>query len=126
MDTKFELDRSLNEHDPPTMKYVNNLLIDAIHQNAQSIYIYLLDEKINVDFKINGIIERYGIVPEDIQLGTISRFKVLSDMDIADTEGLQTGRMTLILPENNQVIQVIFDSVYIPSEPMGSIVCNRI
>jgi len=47
-------------------------------------------------------------------------------MDIADTEGLQTGRMTLILPENNQVIQVIFDSVYIPSEPMGSIVCNRI
>ncbi|MBN1404942.1 MAG: Flp pilus assembly complex ATPase component TadA [Candidatus Omnitrophica bacterium] len=97
----------------PVIKLVNLLLIQAIKERASDIHIEPFKQKINVRFRIDGIL--YPIAPPSQHLlpALISRIKILSKMDIAEKRLPQDGGFTVKVEDRSidirsSVIPTIF------------------
>jgi type IV pilus assembly protein PilB len=79
----------------PVIKLVNLLLIQAVKERASDIHIEPFREKINVRFRIDGILHRIAPPSQHLLPALISRIKILSKMDIAEKRLPQDGGFTV-------------------------------
>jgi len=79
----------------PVIKLVNLLLIQAVKERASDIHIEPFREKINVRFRIDGILHKIAPPSQHLLLALISRIKILSKMDIAEKRLPQDGGFTV-------------------------------
>ena len=79
----------------PVIKLVNLLLIQAVKERASDIHIEPFREKINVRFRIDGILHRIAPPSQHLLPALISRVKILSKMDIAEKRLPQDGGFTV-------------------------------
>jgi len=78
----------------PVIKLVNLLLIQAVKEGASDIHIEPFRDKINVRFRIDGILHKIA-PPSHLLMALISRVKILSKMDIAEKRLPQDGGFTV-------------------------------
>ncbi len=71
---------------------VNMLLESSINMNASDIHIEPRAKDVRVRFRVDGILNEYYTLPRKSLLSTISRIKILSGMNIAETRQSQDGR----------------------------------
>ena len=67
------------------------MLHAAILRQASDIHIDPDAEGLQIRFRVDGALERYRRLPMAVQSGIVSRFKVLSGMDIAEKRAPQDG-----------------------------------
>ncbi|MDD5504938.1 MAG: type II secretion system ATPase GspE [Candidatus Omnitrophica bacterium] len=79
----------------PIIKLVNLLLIQAVKDRASDIHIEPFKEKINVRFRIDGILHQIAPPSQHLLPALISRIKILSKMDIAEKRLPQDGGFTV-------------------------------
>jgi len=79
----------------PVIKLVNLLLIQAVKERASDIHIEPFREKINVRFRIDGILHKIAPPSQHLLPALISRIKILSKMDIAEKRLPQDGGFTV-------------------------------
>jgi type IV pilus assembly protein PilB len=79
----------------PVIKLVNLLLIQAVKEKASDIHIEPFKGKINVRFRIDGILHRIAPPSQHLLPALISRIKILSKMDIAEKRLPQDGGFTV-------------------------------
>jgi type IV pilus assembly protein PilB len=79
----------------PVIKLVNLLLIQAVKERASDIHIEPFKDKINVRFRIDGILHRIAPPSQHLLPALISRIKILSKMDIAEKRLPQDGGFTV-------------------------------
>ncbi len=79
----------------PVIKLVNLLLIQAVKEGASDIHIEPFREKINVRFRIDGILHKIAPPSQHLLLALVSRIKILSKMDIAEKRLPQDGGFTV-------------------------------
>jgi type IV pilus assembly protein PilB len=76
----------------PAVKLTNMVLSDAVQKGASDIHIEPQENKLNIRFRIDGVLQTQPSPPKRIQSSLISRLKVMGDMDISERRLPQDGR----------------------------------
>jgi type IV pilus assembly protein PilB len=80
---------------PPIVRLVNLILSDAAAAGASDIHIEPQETALKVRQRVDGLLREVLTVPPHLQDQTISRFKIISGMDIAERRKPQDGRSRL-------------------------------
>src|SRR6202045_1372493 len=99
-------DISSNDPEASVVKFVNQIIREAIVERATDIHVEPLENDIRIRYRIDGILHEVAGPPQLrlLHSALISRLKVMSQMDIAERRLPQDGRMNL--QANNQEIDV--------------------
>jgi type IV pilus assembly protein PilB len=93
--TETKQDLMSASEDAPIIKLANSVLGLAIKQGASDIHIEPMESDVTVRFRIDGVLQVVQKLPKRVQLGLISRFKILSRLDIAEKRLPQDGRISV-------------------------------
>ena len=114
-------DLSRSAEDAPIIRMANSILALAIKKAASDIHIEPQEKEVAVRFRIDGALQQVQVLPKKVQMGLISRFKILSKLDIAEKRLPQDGRISVRLEDR----PIDFRVSTIPSK-WGEKVCMRI
>ncbi len=79
----------------PVIRIVNNVISQAIVEDASDIHVEPMENSVRVRYRIDGILYEKQSLPKRIQPGIITRLKIISNMDIAERRIPQDGRISL-------------------------------
>ncbi len=84
----------------PVVKLLNMVLITAIKDRASDIHLEPFENEFKIRYRVDGVL--YEMMPPPVQLAraVISRVKVMSNLDIAETRLPQDGRIELNIGGN--------------------------
>ncbi len=75
----------------PAVKLVNYIIQKAVADRASDIHIEPQEFDLRVRFRIDGVLHEVMRSPKSIQTSIISRFKIMAEMDIAESRKPQDG-----------------------------------
>lgn len=78
--------------DTEIIEAVNMLMDNAVKMGASDIHIDPREKDVRIRFRVDGVMQQYYTIPIKSLLSVISRLKILSGMDIAETRRHQGGR----------------------------------
>ena len=81
----------------PVVKLINGILTDAVQKGASDIHFECYEKDIRVRYRIDGVLQEIMRPPTKMKAALISRFKILSDLNIAERRVPQDGRLKLRL-----------------------------
>ncbi|MEM7166173.1 MAG: ATPase, T2SS/T4P/T4SS family [Planctomycetota bacterium] len=84
----------------PVVKLLNLILLQAIKDRASDVHLEPFENEFKVRYRVDGVL--YEMMPPPIQLAraVVSRVKVMSNLDIAETRLPQDGRIELNIGGN--------------------------
>ena len=105
-DTETAIDINADDPEASVVKFVNQIIREAIVERATDIHVEPLENDIRIRYRIDGILHEVAVPPQLrlLHSAIISRLKVMSHMDIAERRLPQDGRMNL--QASNQEIDV--------------------
>ena len=118
-DNKQEL-MSASE-DAPIIRLGNSILGLAIKKGASDIHVEPMEKEVTVRFRIDGVLQVVQNLPKKVQLGLISRMKIISKLDISEKRLPQDGRISV----NMEGKPIDFRVSTVPGK-WGEKVCMRI
>ncbi|MBV9146599.1 MAG: Flp pilus assembly complex ATPase component TadA [Acidobacteria bacterium] len=92
-DNKQELMNA--SEDAPIIRLSNSILGLAIKKGASDIHVEPQEKDVVVRFRIDGNLQTVQNLPKKVQLGLISRLKILSKLDISEKRMPQDGRISV-------------------------------
>jgi len=81
----------------PVVKLINGILTDAVQKGASDIHFECYEKDIRVRYRVDGVLQEIMRPPPKMKAALISRFKILSDLNIAERRVPQDGRLKLRL-----------------------------
>jgi type IV pilus assembly protein PilB len=81
--------------DAPVVKLINGILTDAVKKGASDIHFECFEHDIRVRYRIDGALTEIMKPPKKMQAALVSRFKILSSLNIAERRVPQDGRIKL-------------------------------
>jgi len=81
--------------EPPVIKLVNIMIIEAVHQGASDIHIEPEEDTLRIRFRIDGLLHERTGPPKYLQSAVISRIKVMAELDISERRVPQDGRIQM-------------------------------
>jgi len=81
--------------DTPAVKLVHATLAQAIEDGASDIHFEPEEEDMIVRARIDGVTRPVAQIPKQMQLGVISRLKIMGNLDIAERRAPQDGRISI-------------------------------
>jgi type IV pilus assembly protein PilB len=79
----------------PVVKLINGILTDAVTRGASDIHFECFEKEIRLRYRIDGVLQEIMKPPIKMKAALISRFKILSDLNIAERRVPQDGRCKL-------------------------------
>lgn len=79
----------------PIVRLVNIIIIEAVQSNASDIHIEPEEKYMGVRYRIDGMLHTHTYLPKNLQAAVISRFKIMSNLDIAEKRIPQDGRILM-------------------------------
>lgn len=92
-----ELDLSKGAEDASIIKFVNQILTEALELRATDVHVEPFESQLRVRYRIDGVLQEANI-PTSVkrfQPAIVSRLKILSHLDIAEKRLPQDGRIRL-------------------------------
>ena len=80
--------------DAPVIKFINGLLVEAIKENASDIHIESFESRLQVRFRVDGVLREVMQPPRALGPRLVSRIKVMAKLDIAEKRLPQDGRIS--------------------------------
>jgi len=77
----------------PVVKLVSLLISSAITERASDIHLEPEDDGLHIRVRVDGLLRETAVLPKHLQSAVISRVKILSDLDIADSRTPKDGRI---------------------------------
>ena len=81
--------------DAPVVKLINAILTDAVKRGASDIHFECFEHDIRVRYRIDGALLEVMKPPMKLKAALISRFKIMSSLNIAERRVPQDGRIKL-------------------------------
>src|SRR5438270_8243219 len=81
--------------DAPVVKLINAILTDAVKRGASDIHFECFEHEIRVRYRIDGALQEVMKPPMKLKAALISRFKIMSSLNIAERRVPQDGRIKL-------------------------------
>ena len=107
--------------DAPIIRLGNSILGLAIKKGASDIHVEPMEKELIIRFRIDGVLQTVQNLPKKVQLGLISRLKILSKLDISEKRLPQDGRISV----NMEGKPIDFRVSTVPAK-WGEKVCMRI
>ncbi|MCX6891868.1 MAG: ATPase, T2SS/T4P/T4SS family [Verrucomicrobia bacterium] len=79
----------------PVVKLANLILVQAVKDRASDIHIEPFERSLRLRYRVDGVLMDATPPPKQMQLALVSRFKIMSSMDIAERRLPQDGRMRI-------------------------------
>jgi len=99
--------------DPPVVKYVHHLVVQAANSEASDIHISPKQDKVELRIRIDSILYDYDPPPKSMFLAIVTRIKILAGLDIAERRLPQDGRFMMQIGSQNLDIRVSsFPTIY--------------
>ncbi len=99
-DADLSLDDLLREtEEPPAIRLVNSILLEAIRLGASDIHIQPRAKNVIVRLRIDGVLIDKMQIPHNMHQSIVSRIKVMSELDISERRRPQDGRITVKTPK---------------------------
>ena len=89
--------------DAPVVKYLQKILLDAIHSGASDIHFEPYEKVYRIRYRLDGELYEVATPPLAIKEKIASRIKVISKMDISEKRVPQDGRMKLVLSKTRAI-----------------------
>lgn len=77
----------------PIIKLANFLIAEAVNLGASDIHIEPQEKKLLVRYRVDGVLKIYHEFPAKIKDSLVARFKIMSNLDIAEKRKPQDGRI---------------------------------
>ncbi|NUN49579.1 MAG: type II secretion system ATPase GspE [Candidatus Brocadiae bacterium] len=90
----------------PIIKLVNMIMFQALKMRASDIHLQPYEEKLQVRYRVDGILYDMMTPPKKIQEAVISRIKIMGKMDIAERRLPQDGRATIKVGDNEVDVRI--------------------
>ncbi|HET9518034.1 MAG TPA: GspE/PulE family protein [Actinoplanes sp.] len=81
--------------DAPIVRYVNNLIEQAIQNRASDLHLEPTESAMRVRYRIDGVLHELDTVPRGVTAALTSRIKIMSGIDITERRIPQNGRITV-------------------------------
>jgi general secretion pathway protein E len=81
----------------PIIRLLNKLIVAAVDRNASDIHIELLEDHVRIRYRIDGALLVVDQLDRNLQLGLLSRIKILARLNIAEQRLPQDGRIRLAI-----------------------------
>jgi type IV pilus assembly protein PilB len=107
--------------DAPIIRLANSVLGLAIKKGASDIHVEPMEKEVVIRYRIDGVLQTIQNLPKKVQLGLISRMKILSKLDISEKRMPQDGRISV----NMEGKPIDFRVSTVPAK-WGEKVCLRI
>jgi general secretion pathway protein E/type IV pilus assembly protein PilB len=107
-DTEAALDLNTDDPEASVVKFVNQIIREAIYERATDIHVEPLEGDLRIRYRIDGILHEVAVPPQLrlLQSAIISRLKVMAHMDIAERRLPQDGRINLQASNQNIDVRV--------------------
>ncbi len=102
VDTQLPLDES-GDIEGPIIKIVNGILIKAIKLGASDIHFEPYEKTFRVRYRVDGVLRRDMVFPNQIRNAIISRLKIMARLDIAEKRLPQDGRIKLRMGKGREM-----------------------
>ena len=81
--------------DAPVVKLLNAIMTDAVKRGASDIHFECFEHELRVRYRIDGALQEVMKPPLKMKAALISRFKIMSQLNIAERRVPQDGRIKL-------------------------------
>lgn len=91
------VDKSIDvaSEDAPIVKLCNRILVEAVKMRASDIHIEPMADRVRLRYRIDGVCIERDNLPKRMQNAVLSRFKLMSAMNIAEKRVPQDGRIKI-------------------------------
>jgi type IV pilus assembly protein PilB len=79
----------------PVVKLINAIMTDALKRGASDIHFECFEKELRVRYRIDGALQEVMKPPMKLKAALISRFKIMSNLNIAERRVPQDGRIKL-------------------------------
>jgi general secretion pathway protein E len=90
----------------PVVRFVNQMIQDAIHARATDIHIEPFDGRVSVRMRIDGMLRDVAAPPSQMAKAVVSRVKILSGLNIAERRLPQDGRARIRINEHRLDLRI--------------------
>ena len=92
-----DLDLSNAAHDASIIKFVNQVMAEALESRATDVHVEPFENQLRVRYRVDGVLVEANIPPQvrKYHAAIVSRIKILSHLDIAEKRLPQDGRIRL-------------------------------
>jgi general secretion pathway protein E len=91
---------------PPVIRLVNDILFRALQLRASDIHVHPYESKIQIRYRIDGILYDTLSLNKNVLPLIISRIKVMAGMDIAERRLPQDGRCSVRLGQREVDLRI--------------------
>jgi type II secretory ATPase GspE/PulE/Tfp pilus assembly ATPase PilB-like protein len=85
----------LEDREAPTIRLVDQLLMQAVRLGASDIHLEPFADKVLLRYRIDGVLREYPAPPKGMYAAVVSRIKISAALDIAERRLPQDGRSSL-------------------------------
>jgi general secretion pathway protein E len=90
----------------PVVRFVNQMIQDAIHARATDIHVEPFDGRVAVRIRVDGMLREIASPPAQMAKAIISRIKILSGLNIAERRLPQDGRARIRVNERRLDLRI--------------------
>ena len=95
-----------DENAAPTIRLVNSIIQRAYTEKASDIHLEPMGTQLSIRMRIDGALRHIITVPRELQMSVISRIKIMAQMDIAQKNTPQDGRINMTVQQENLDLRV--------------------
>jgi type IV pilus assembly protein PilB len=99
-------DMQASAEDAPVIKLVYSILAQAVSEGASDIHLEPEEDDLRVRFRVDGVLREAAHIPRRMVSATISRLKIMSELDIAEKRVPQDGRVSVNVEERRVDLRV--------------------
>jgi len=96
-------EESSEVEDAPVVRYLQKILLDAIHAGVSDIHFEPYEKFYRVRYRLDGVLMEVAQPPLVIKDKLASRIKVISKLDISEKRVPQDGRMKIVLSKSKAI-----------------------
>ena len=90
----------------PVVTFVNSMITKAVNDGASDIHVEPEENSLSIRFRIDGILHLQKSPPKLYQAAILSRLKIISKLDIAESRKPQDGRIQMKIQDRRIDIRV--------------------
>lgn len=90
----------------PVVRFVNQMIQDAVHARATDIHIEPFDGRVAVRMRVDGMLRDVAAPPSQMAKAVVSRVKILSGLNIAERRLPQDGRARIRINEHRLDLRI--------------------
>ena len=88
-------DIEVASEEAPIIKLVNFIISQGVEDRASDIHVEPQEHNLRIRYRVDGVLQEVMKSPKRVQAAIISRLKIMSGMDIAETRKPQDGRAAM-------------------------------